>query len=91
MNGEEIRKVRDSFGLNQTQFGQLLNVHWTTISAWERGVSAPGSYHIGLMEHFRKVARDKSDREFAKGVLVTAGAIAALAFLIRALVPKNRA
>jgi transcriptional regulator with XRE-family HTH domain len=90
MTPDQIRKLRESYKLSQTQLSELLNVHWTTVSAWERGISVPGQRHSELMQHFRKVAKDKEDREFAKGVLLTVGALAALAFLIRALAPPHK-
>ncbi len=38
---ERIRRVRKRLDLNQTEFGQLLNVHFVTVSNWERGVHDP--------------------------------------------------
>ena len=37
MNPEQIKKLRGSLGLNQTQFALLVGVKRTTICAWENG------------------------------------------------------
>ena len=37
MNPEQIKKLRGSLGLDQTQFALLVGVKRTTICAWENG------------------------------------------------------
>lgn len=37
MTGEEIRAARDTLGLTQRQFAQLLGVTANTVARWERG------------------------------------------------------
>jgi DNA-binding transcriptional regulator YiaG len=36
MHGRELRDVRKKMRLNQKQFGDIVGVHWTTVSDWER-------------------------------------------------------
>ena len=36
-----IKELRQEFGLNQTEFGQILNFSQDTISKWEKGTRLP--------------------------------------------------
>lgn len=55
-----------------------------TISRWERGVAAPTAYQVALLEHFQKVVGEKKKQasEEVKKLLVGAGVVAALAWLL---------
>lgn len=37
MTPAELRDAREALGLTQTELGERLGVHWTTISRWENG------------------------------------------------------
>ena len=82
MTPAEITQLRDSLGLNQVQFGQLLNAHPMTVSKWERGAAVPDGYQIALMQAFKKTAVDAEVKGNLKGVLVGAGLVAALLLLL---------
>lgn len=38
---EKLRELRKSNGLSQSDIGELLNIHFISISRWERGESIP--------------------------------------------------
>ena len=89
MNGTEIRHVRDSLRLTQSQFAALLGVHAVTISRWEIGSQSPTSYQEGLIQQFGIASKRRSTAEEIATVLVTAGAIAGLFFLLRGALEKE--
>lgn len=39
--GQIVRKKRRLLGYNQEDFGKLLDVHQTTLSMWEIGITSP--------------------------------------------------
>lgn len=80
----DIMRIRKTLGLTQEQFSRLFDVHPMTVSKWERGQSEPTPYQAGLMESFGWTAeRDiPGVRAQVKKLLVTAGVIAALTFLL---------
>lgn len=41
MSGARLREIRTKVRMKQAQLGQVLGVHWTTISDWERGGDIP--------------------------------------------------
>lgn len=83
--GEEIREVRERLGLSQTQFGQLLGVHWVTVSRWERedGLT-PSSYHTEMILKFKEATKQEGIGKKVAKILVAAGAIAALLLILKA-------
>ncbi|WP_348652731.1 helix-turn-helix domain-containing protein [Polyangium sp. 6x1] len=83
MNGSEIRQVRESLGLSQAQFASLLGVHAVTVSRWENSAQHPTPYQVGLIQQFGRAARRKDVATQVAAVLVTAGAIAGLYFLLK--------
>lgn len=84
MDSIDVARTRKLLGLTQEQFSRLFDVHPMTISKWERGESQPSPYQAGLMESFSATAqRDaKAVQEEVKKLMITAGVIAALAFLL---------
>jgi putative transcriptional regulator len=84
MGKEEIAQLRRDLQLSQIAFAQLFGVHFMTVSKWERGESEPSSYQVALMEAFRRTADAKQAEagEQVKKLLVGAGVIAALLFLL---------
>lgn len=46
----QIRKIRDSLGLSQAVFGELLNVSASTVRAWEQGQRLPDGPSLRLLE-----------------------------------------
>lgn len=84
--GEQILELRKALGLSQVQFAQLFGVHFMTVSKWERGVIAPSPYQIALMNQFAQTAAAKQEQaqNEVKSLLVGAGVVAALIWLLTA-------
>jgi len=84
MKPEQILTLRGALGLSQVQFAQLFGVHFMTVSKWERGVIAPSPYQLALMSQFQQTAAAKQQQaqEVVKNLLVGAGVVAALAWLL---------
>lgn len=81
---QAIADLRKAMGLSQSEFAQLFGAHFMTISKWERGVAVPTAYQVALLEHFQKVTQEKKKQaaEEVKKLLVGAGVVAALAWLL---------
>jgi len=84
MTGLEIKSIRLLLGLNQVQFAQLMGVHPITVSKWEGGITSPTDYQVAFLSQYRVAAKDKKVRDDLKGVLIMAGVIAAVVFLLNA-------
>ena len=86
MQPQSITDLRKSLGLSQVEFGQLFDTHSMTVSKWERGLLRPSAYQIALMDQFKKTSDAKNDlaREQVKNLLVGAGVVAALVWLLSA-------
>lgn len=84
MNNSEIRQLREDLGLSQVDFAQLFGAHFMTVSKWERGIAAPSAYQLALMGQFRETADAKKQeaKEQVKQLLVGAGIVAALVWLL---------
>jgi putative transcriptional regulator len=80
----EIAALRKALGLSQVQFAQLFGVHFMTVSKWEHGAIVPSPYQIALMTQFSQTAAAKREetQEKVKNLLVGAGVVAALVFLL---------
>lgn len=88
MKGSEIRSIRQLLGLNQAQFGQLMGVHAITVSKWETDATSPTAYQEAFLSQYRIAAKDKEVRDDLKGLLIVAGVIAAVMFLLKAASKK---
>ena len=84
MKESEIIKLRNALGLSQPEFAQLFGVHPMTVSKWERGVLKPTSYQGVMMNDFEKASREKIVKDTLKNVLIGAGVVAAVYFLLKA-------
>jgi len=86
MNADAIAQLRRDLGLSQAQLGQLLGVHFMTVSKWERGILNPDAYELALMEAFRNTADKKKDeaKKQLRELLVRADWVSALAWLLSA-------
>jgi putative transcriptional regulator len=84
MRPQEIVQIRKLLAMTQEQFSRLFDVHPMTVSKWERGESQPSPYQVGLLESFGQAAQRDSAavQEEVKKLMITAGVIAALAFLL---------
>ncbi|OYV84050.1 MAG: hypothetical protein B7X04_01425 [Parcubacteria group bacterium 21-54-25] len=85
MTPSEIVNVRRALGLSQVEFARLLDVHSMTVSKWERGLVPPTPYQVALMDQFRRATQAQQAKvdEQLKHLLVSAGVIAALFFLLK--------
>ena len=87
MTPEQIAELRRNMGLSQVEFGRLFGVHFMTVSKWERGKNlTPSPYQVALMQEFQRAveARRAQVQEQVKNLLVGAGVVAALFFLLQA-------
>ena len=86
MNGQAIRQIRNQMGMNQAQFGSLVNAHFVTVSKWENDEASPDSYQLGMLQRFAAIEQEKRKQmgTEAKDALVVAGVIAALFLLLSA-------
>ena len=86
MNSQQIQKLRTDLGLSQSEFAQLFGAHSMTVSRWERAVAAPTPYQLALMQQFRLTADARKAKvdETVKNLLVSAGVVAALIWLLGA-------
>lgn len=84
MTGSEIRQIREDLELTQAQFASLLGVHAITVSRWESKSQplAPTPFQTGLIERFAVAVPRRRRQDDIATLLVTAGAIAGLAFLL---------
>jgi transcriptional regulator with XRE-family HTH domain len=88
MTPAQIVTLRQALGLSQAEFAQLFGVHQMTVSKWERGRQAPLAiptpYQTALMQAFGRAAQAKRAdvQHEVKNILVGAGVIAALFFLL---------
>lgn len=54
---DDLKSLRESYGLNQTQFARLLRVHRNTWVKWERGEQEPPAIALtalAMLEHMRQ-------------------------------------
>ena len=85
MGPGEIKSLRQSLGMTQDHFAQILGVHTLTVSKWERGVLQPSPYHLALMQSFTRAARNEPGiGTKAVNLLVAAGIGYALFKLLEA-------
>ncbi len=85
MISSEIAYLRRALGLSQVEFARLFGVHFMTVSKWERGIVSPTAYQVALMHEFRRATEVEQAKvnEQLKNLLVGAGVIAALFFLLK--------
>ena len=86
MDRLSIVQLRKDLALSQSDFGRLFDAHFMTVSKWERGLATPSPYQVALMQRFRETADAKKQeaQEQVKQLLVGAGVIAALLWLLSA-------
>ena len=84
MKGQDILAIRKSLGLNQTEFGQLLNAHFVTVSRWEKGTLEPNAYQEAMLNEFEAAIRKEKFGKLVKNALIGAGVAAAIFLLLKA-------
>jgi len=87
MTKKKILSIRKALGLNQTEFGQLLNAHFVTVSRWESGALEPNAYQNALLTQFEEAIRRERKEKFGnlvKNTLIGAGVAAAIYLLLKA-------
>lgn len=86
MDRPDIKAIRRSLGLNQTQFGALLGAHAVTVCRWESETdpARPTAYQMGLIQEFARAAQQRPAPGPDVGeILVTAGVVAAIFLLLQ--------
>ena len=66
MSAHQIKTIRESLGMTQTQFADALGVQQTAVSHWEQGARRPSGSAEILIEMLRKQAPKKKSKIFAK-------------------------
>ena len=84
MTAVDIVALRKDLGLSQVEFAQLFGAHFMTVSKWERGLTEPTAYQQALIRQFqaRVAATKAAEANEVKKLLVGAGVVAALAWLL---------
>lgn len=57
--GDVLRAGRKAKGLSQTQLGNLIGAHVTSISDWERGDNAPSGRHVASLSRELEIPAEK--------------------------------
>lgn len=55
---QRLRDLRQDMDMNQSQIAQILNVHQTQYSRWERGAQEIPFHHAITLAKFYKVSLD---------------------------------
>jgi len=55
------KSIRDRLGLSQGLFAQILGIHVSTVSKWERGEAVPDPYRMILLEAAEMSLRYRPD------------------------------
>ena len=84
MKGQDILAIRKSLGLNQTEFGQLLNAHFVTVSRWEKEALEPNAYQEAMLNEFEVAIRKEQFGKLVKNALIGAGVATAIFLLLNA-------
>jgi putative transcriptional regulator len=90
MAPQQIAQLRAALGLSQAEFAQLFGVHQMTVSKWERlhqpPLASPTPYQTALMHAFNLAAQARKAelQQQVKNILIGAGVVAALFFLLSA-------
>ena len=84
MKGQDILAIRKSLGLNQTEFGQLLNAHFVTVSRWEKETLEPNAYQEAMLNEFEVAIRKEQFGKLVKKALIGAGVATAIFLLLKA-------
>ena len=84
MKGQDILAIRKSLGLNQTEFGQLLNAHFVTVSRWEKETLEPNAYQEAMLNEFEVAIRKEQFGKLVKNALIGAGVATAIFLLLNA-------
>lgn len=58
---EEIRAMRKTLGMNQTDFGAVIGVGYQAVSDWERGVKDPSPMARRMLWIVSEQTRDRND------------------------------
>jgi transcriptional regulator with XRE-family HTH domain len=75
MSPGEIKRIRSDLGLNQKEFGQLLDVSRPTVQRWETGKTSPGQMKVNIMRQLHKKAKEKGrSMDWIETLLFLAGA-----------------
>ena len=60
---EQLQRLRKQAGLTQAQLAKRLNVHWRSISDWERGATTVDEYKAAaILAIMKKLAVEKKGK-----------------------------
>ena len=62
MTGDQIKRIREATGLNQSKFATWLGVSLTSLQDWEEGRSPPTQRAIKLLQKAEASAKKYKDR-----------------------------
>jgi DNA-binding transcriptional regulator YiaG len=62
MKPMQIIKLRESLGLNQQQFAELIGVSRKTVNQWEKGVHPPRGLSIKALEQLLEKQKQRKRR-----------------------------
>lgn len=66
MSAHDIKSLRESLGLTQTEFAEHLGVRQGAVSHWELGLRRPSGAAEILIKMLRKQAPKRKSKIFAK-------------------------
>ena len=58
MVADRIKKLREQYGLSQTQLAKKLHITRSSVNAWELGISVPSTQYIVELSMLFKVTTD---------------------------------
>lgn len=58
MKAEEIRRLRQSFGMTQEDFAHELGVTFATVNRWENSKAVPSRLALKVLDQLREKADD---------------------------------
>jgi len=84
------KNIRDTLGLSQPLFAQVLGVHPVTVSKWERNEASPDSYRLILLEAASlSLKHDPNLGKKLKMLLLFGHTAAALFILLKSAQPQD--
>lgn len=87
MTATEIKATRETLGMNQRQFGLLVNARSETVCRWEHNRLVPDEYQISILEALSRCASclkaNNTNVNMAKRFLKAKDSGRALSILLR--------
>ena len=58
----EIKKLRESTGMNRKEFCEYLNIPYRTVTEWERGTRNAPDYLLRLMGYYIQMEKARKEK-----------------------------